>query len=164
MASETPIQPLLVGESIAALQLAEQLKISVDDAAQLQERMTRLRTDVEGFSLNTAGNRVAAAGRRGLDGQGRADHRVAGGKALSGRIGRQAGGGGLDAGAGGEHLLGRGGAEAVAGAEEEEVGQGFYSGLLTCFFHGISCCLFFSVRSARISLRRVPCGMITSSM
>jgi hypothetical protein len=35
----------------------------VDDAAQLQERMTRLRTDVEGFSLNTAGNRVAAAGR-----------------------------------------------------------------------------------------------------
>ena len=44
-------------------QLAEQLRISVDDAAQLQERMTRLRTDVEGFSLNTAGNRVAAAGR-----------------------------------------------------------------------------------------------------
>ena len=31
---------------------------------------------------------------------------------------------GLDAGAGREHLLGRGRAEAVAGAEEEEVGQG----------------------------------------
>lgn len=44
-------------------QLAEQLKISVDDAAQLQERMTRLRTDVQGFSLDQAGNRVAAAGR-----------------------------------------------------------------------------------------------------
>ena len=40
------------------------------------------------------------------------------------RIGRQAGGGGLDAGARGEDALGRGGAEAVAGAEEEEVGQG----------------------------------------
>ena len=41
------------------------------------------------------------------------------------RIGRQAGGGGLDAGPAGEHPLGRGGAEAVAGAEEEEVGQGW---------------------------------------
>ena len=40
------------------------------------------------------------------------------------RIERQAGGGGLDAGAGREDALGRGGAEAVAGAEEEEVGQG----------------------------------------
>jgi len=41
---------------------------------------------------------------------------------------------------------------------------GAHSGILSCFFHGLLCCLFFSVRSARISLRRVPCGMITSSM
>ena len=46
------------------------------------------------------------------------------GGALLLRIRGQAGGGGLDAGAGREDALGRGGAEAVAGAEEEEVGQG----------------------------------------
>ena len=39
-----------------------------------------------------------------------------------------------------------------------------HSGILSCFFHGLLCCLFFSVRSARISRRRVPCGMITSSI
>ena len=52
------------------------------------------------------------------------------------RIGRQAGGGGLDAGARGEDPLGRGGAEAVAGAEEEEVGQGYPVGALRAAMTG----------------------------
>lgn len=39
-----------------------------------------------------------------------------------------------------------------------------HSGILSCFFHGFSACLFFRLARARINRRRVPCGMITSSM
>lgn len=39
-----------------------------------------------------------------------------------------------------------------------------HSGILSCFFQGFSITFPFSVRSARINLRRVPCGMITSSI
>ena len=39
-----------------------------------------------------------------------------------------------------------------------------HSGILSCFFQGFSWTLFFSVRSAFTSRRRVPCGMMTSSI
>src|SRR5262245_52167893 len=39
-----------------------------------------------------------------------------------------------------------------------------HSGMLSCFFHGFSSFLFFSVFSARAMRRRVECGMITSSI
>ena len=42
--------------------------------------------------------------------------------------------------------------------------QHSYSGMLSCFFHGFSSFLFFSVFSARAMRRRVECGMITSSI
>src|SRR5579884_3209215 len=38
------------------------------------------------------------------------------------------------------------------------------SGILSCFFHGFSSCLFLSFLSPIATRRRVECGMITSSM
>jgi hypothetical protein len=40
----------------------------------------------------------------------------------------------------------------------------FYNGMLSCFFQGFCACLWRSMLSARQIRRRVPCGMITSSM
>src|SRR5436190_13756826 len=39
-----------------------------------------------------------------------------------------------------------------------------HSGMLSCFFHGFSSCLFLSLRSPIATRRRVEWGMITSSM
>lgn len=42
--------------------LSEQMRISVEEATDLLERMQRLRTDSSGFSVNTQGQTIAAAG------------------------------------------------------------------------------------------------------
>lgn len=39
-----------------------------------------------------------------------------------------------------------------------------YNGMLSCFFQGFCACLLRSMLRARQMRRRVPCGMITSSM
>src|SRR5829696_171778 len=39
-----------------------------------------------------------------------------------------------------------------------------HNGMLSCFFHGFSSCLFRSLRRPSATRRRVECGMMTSSM